>query len=698
MRSLVMAVLLLAFVPTPPPGSARSPSVQVYTTTITIPTYPYAPYLEIRHSDTYNIDYPWLDREAYEASNPQPAPQDYHAVVLENEWLRLTFLPGLGGRLYGITDMASGEELLYQNPVIKPTPWGPDQEPDKQLWWLAVGGVEWCLPVEEHGFEWALPWGYDTEVLPNGARITLWDSKANDRLRAEVTVFLPANEAALQVRPWLVNPTGSPVTFKFWHNAMLAPGAANTVGPDLRFVLPIDQVTVHSSGNFQEQEVLSWPVHGDGVDYSRLGNWDRWLGFFARPGAAEDWAGVYDGAARRGLARVFPSGGIRGVKGFAFGWRDPIDSSNWTDDGSTYVELHGGPSPTFWDSITLQPLQTLGWTETWLPVRDLPALSWANEAMAIGLEPGDNVVHLGLLSPGRHSATVKVWRRSDCTLLWQEAGVDLQPGVAAWRDLLGLEGGLEELLVSVFDGDQFLAATGDAVCWPPRSSVDLLPAVSGSTRFWVHWTGTDLGGGLAGYDIQVRDGDATAPWVDWRPDETLTGDFFQGEDGHTYAFRSRARDQWGNIEEWPANNWDDTFTTVLLQPAPVLITSAKVVQPLSVWPGDLLEFQVHLNNTGSLAASAGMSDMLPVWLELANQPWSSPGTAPPVVSGETITWHGEVPAGETVTVGFEAWLRFAPPDSVVSNTAWITDGLHPALAVRAVARVGRRVYVPLVWR
>ena len=53
-----------------------------------IPTYPYAAYLEIRHSDTYNMDYPWLNWPAYDASGPSPTPQDYTAIVVENPWLR----------------------------------------------------------------------------------------------------------------------------------------------------------------------------------------------------------------------------------------------------------------------------------------------------------------------------------------------------------------------------------------------------------------------------------------------------------------------------------------------------------------------------------------------------------------------------------------------------------------------------------
>jgi len=292
---------------------------------------------------------------------------------------------------------------------------------------------------------------------------------------------------------------------------------------------------------------------------------------------------------------------------------------------------------------------------------------------------------------------VQIWRRSDCSLLWQEDGVTLPPGAGTWRDVAGLGAGPEDLLVAVFDGEEFVGATGEAICWPPRSSVELLPAVTDSTTFWVRWNGTDLGGGLAGYDVQVRDGDATAPWADWQVNTTLITGEFQGEEGHTYAFRSRARDRWGNVESWPANPWQDTFTTVLLQPAPVLVTSAKVVQPLNVRPGEILEFQVHMANTGNLAANVQMTDTLPAWLELVNQPWTSVGGLP-AVNGETITWSGEVPAAGIVTAGFEARLLAVPPGGAVTNTAWIADGVHPALAVQAAARAWQRIYVPLILR
>jgi len=52
------------------------------TTTLSIPTYPYAAYLEPAYSATYNITYPVLDWDRYEASSPSPSPHDYELLVM----------------------------------------------------------------------------------------------------------------------------------------------------------------------------------------------------------------------------------------------------------------------------------------------------------------------------------------------------------------------------------------------------------------------------------------------------------------------------------------------------------------------------------------------------------------------------------------------------------------------------------------
>jgi len=673
--------------------------VQVFTTTLTIPTYPYAGFLEAEHSDTYNMTYYRLKWDEYEASNPQPSPHDYTAVVVENAWLRLTFLPELGGRLYGVTVKATGEELLYQNPVIKPTHWGPPE----QGWWLAVGGIEWCLPVEEHGYEWGEEWYYSVSATAEGATVWLWDTFSEERVRAEIRVYLPADQAAFTVTPRLANPTGDPVTFKFWNNAMLAPGAANTVGPELRFLVPIDHVTVHSRGDGYLPDAgqpMSWPTYG-GTDYSRLGNWNQWLGFFARPQAARDWACVYDKGIRRGVARVFPHQVAAGVKGFGFGWTQPIDPNNWTDDGSMYVELHGGPSPTFWDAITLNPSQALEWTETWLPLRDIPALSLATPDLALGLQVDGADLDLGVvLAGGGTGVDLRLWRRADpadCTPLWRQDGLSLAPGEAYAAHLAGIGLEADQIVLGVLEGSSLLALSGDLTCPAARSQVGALSTVQTATDFTVQWNTADPGGVLTGYDIQVRDGDTEALWVDWLTATTSTSAVFHGQDGHTYSFRSRARDVWGHVESWPAGGWEDTFTTVLLEPAPVLITSAKTASPVCVSPGDQVEFQIHLDNTGNLTATVQMTDPLPANIAVTAGPWISPTLPPPTLISGTVTWNGALAAGQTgITIGYTAQVLDVQPGESITNTAWIDDAADPILQRRAVLVQCPRIYLPLV--
>ncbi len=230
---------------------------------------------------------------------------------------------------------------------------------------------------------------------------------------------------------------------------------------------------------------------------------------------------------------------------------------------------------------------------------------------------------------------------------------------------------------------------------PPQSQVVSLASVQTTPAFTVTWSGQDAGWGIAGYDIQVRDGDAEAPWTGWLTATTATVALFGGQDDHTYTFRSRAWDDFGNLEPWPANKWQDTFTTILLEPAPVLITSDKVAQPLKVHVGDQMEFQIHLCNTGNLTASVQVSDTLPSNLVLVYGPWSNLPPAPAFISN-TVVWSGTLAAGEGGAIGFEATVLEAPPGGVITNAVWIDDGIHPVLRRQVTAQCWFDIYLPLI--
>jgi hypothetical protein len=152
---------------------------------------------------------------------------------------------------------------------------------------------------------------------------------------------------------------------------------------------------------------LSWPITG-GRDLSRLGNWAQWLGFFQRPAAAGDFSGVYDPGADEGMVRVYPSGVARGSKGFAAGWSAPIDSKAWTDDGSGYVELQGGLTPTYGDWYVLPPGGEITWNEVWYPVAGIGGVTVAAQGGAVHLAPSGGGLRVGVFptAPVRGLMTV----------------------------------------------------------------------------------------------------------------------------------------------------------------------------------------------------------------------------------------------------------------------------------------------------
>ena len=119
----------------------------------------------------------------------------------------------------------------------------------------------------------------------------------------------------------------------------------------------------------------------------------------------------------------------------------------------------------------------------------------------------------------------------------------------------------------------------------PSSSVQALPAQS-PAAFTVRWSGADIGGaGLKSFDVQVRNG-AGGAWTDLRSNTTETSAGFTGIGGHSYFFRSRARDIAGNLEPWPAD-YDAMTTVEALAPSsavlPLPATSRR--QVLVRWAG-----------------------------------------------------------------------------------------------------------------
>jgi uncharacterized repeat protein (TIGR01451 family) len=683
-----------------PPAVRASGTATVYASQITISTYNYAGYLRTKYDSTYNMYYRVLDRNKYTRDVRTRAPHTYDTIVIENDYLAATIIPALGGRVYSLVFKPTGNNEFYSNTVIMPTRWGPPQ----QDWWLAAGGMEWCLPVDEHGYEWGIPWTAATSADGDGVYVTLTDTAATDRLRARITLHLPHDKACLRVTPRIENPAGRGFWYKYWTNVQVAPGPSNTLSADFHFILPTDEVTIHSTGDSRvpkPKQPMSWPIY-KGLNWARLGTWDEWIGFFARPAASRDYQGVYDYGVDEGLARVFPATLARGAKGFAWGWNDAYPSSGWTHDGSYYAEVHGGIAPTFWDLTYLPPGGAIEWTETWYPVAGTGGLTTANAQAALNLRVSGDQVTVGAQPTSEQpGGLVALWRPGDAGPL-QRAAASLSPGTP-YQATFAPGGDLSELVLSYLDGDRHLLATTEPAPGkrPPVARVNALPPyVTSPGDLVVSWSGSDEDSCVLEYDVQVRDGYDGA-WTDWLTRTTaISSTYASGTHRHTYYFRVRARDLYGNLGSYGGDEWGEAFCSVLTSPAPVLETSRKGPSRFGALGGDVLTYTLSLRNTGNAdAATVWMTDTIPAELTLLTETIEVNGGGPVTHTTGQVSWQGTVTAGHTVEVVFatEVLSDVVVDLRPVTNTM-IVEHQDSVLLRQGAFVLGHTTFYPLVFR
>jgi hypothetical protein len=105
---------------------------------------------------------------------------------------------------------------------------------------------------------------------------------------------------------------------------------------------------------------------------------------------------------------------------------------------------------------------------------------------------------------------------------------------------------------------------------PPSVSMDALPQYTTSTAFWVSWTGTDTGSGVAYYNLQYQFNQGA--WQTLINNTPQNSFYFQNAQTGVYGFRVQAVDKAGNASAWPSG--PQTSTTVLVNPL-------AVIQPFS---------------------------------------------------------------------------------------------------------------------
>ncbi|MBQ6832493.1 MAG: DUF5107 domain-containing protein [Oscillospiraceae bacterium] len=148
-------------------------------------------------------------------------------VVLENEYLKATFLPQFGGKLHSLFDKVAGKELLFVNSVVRPCHLGVRNA------WMS-GGVEWnCGYVGHNAF--TCDWMHTARTrLEDGTPVLRFYQF--ERIRGivyQMDFFLPEQSRLLFVRTKIVNPQFKVVPMYWWSN-IAAPDV-----PGNRVIVPV---------------------------------------------------------------------------------------------------------------------------------------------------------------------------------------------------------------------------------------------------------------------------------------------------------------------------------------------------------------------------------------------------------------------------------------------------------------------------
>ncbi len=379
------------------PGQSRA-KVKAWEGTITIPTYGWAEDVnpkfwaleeEVKFSTTVkgSIVYPYTMQDHLFRTK---ADRTYKALFLENEYLKVTCLPELGGRLHSVFDKTENKEMFHLNDVIK-----PGMIAMRGAW--ISGGVEWNAGPHGHTVTILSP--VDALIGRNSdgsAYLEINNLEKSLRTRWTVRVTLHPGKAYLNEQIRIFNPTDAISPYYFW-NCTAFPNQ-----PGTRFIYPMTLGTDHNGVRF-----FSWPIH-KGKDISWLKNYETSSSVFSVD-CVFDFFGAYDVDMDRGIVQVADHLELSGKKAWTWGTWDfgLVSQQNLTDDDGPYIEVQSGPLPTQSDYGMLLPRQEVSWQEWWYPVHGFgDGFEYATKDIAIQTIREDDKLKLHILSTANFSKAI----------------------------------------------------------------------------------------------------------------------------------------------------------------------------------------------------------------------------------------------------------------------------------------------------
>lgn len=323
-------------------------------------------------------------------------PTALDVIVIENDRIRATVLPGFGGRIHSLFHKPTGRDLVYTNPVLQPADFALNGA------WFS-GGIEWNIGATGHTTLSCAPVHAARVTAPDGGEmVRLWEWERLRDLPFQVDLWLPDGSDFLHVGVRIRNPHEHPAPVYWWSNIAVPEGErTRVVAPADRawhfgYERTLNLVPVPESGSVDR----TYPLRSDfPADY-----------FYEVPDGARRWIASLD---ENGHGLVQTSTDLlRGRKLFLWGsgpggrrWQE------WLTEPGTggYAEIQAGLARTQLEHVPLEPGAEFSWLESYGPLSADPAAVHGDDWPAARAEAEQRLA--AALPRADVDAAYEAWRR-----------------------------------------------------------------------------------------------------------------------------------------------------------------------------------------------------------------------------------------------------------------------------------------------
>jgi len=422
---------------------------------------------------TYKIGQPeknpmFLEKRVYQGSSgvvyPHPVieqiddrrtDQEYTAVFLENEYLKIMILPELGGRIQRAYDKVKERDFIYYNQVIKPALVGLAGP------WIS-GGIEFNWP-QHHRPSTYSPVDFTIEENPDGSK-TVWVNEIELMFRTKgmAGFTLYPDKAYLEIKGRLFNRTPFPQTFLWWANP------AVKVNDHYQSVFPPDVYAVFDHG---KRDVSGFPIatgtyykvnYAPGTDISRYANIPVPTSYMAIR-SKYDFMGCYENDTEAGMLHVANHHFSPGKKQWTWGNGDfgQAWDRNLTDEDGPYIELMTGVfTDNQPDFSWLQPNEEKTFEQYFMPYSQVGVVKNATKDAMLNMEWEGDKLRIRAYATAKYEKVKISLLKND--ILEKEYIADLSP-YKVFDETCSAPGDMQQWKVVVTD-----ETAGLLVSWQPE--------------------------------------------------------------------------------------------------------------------------------------------------------------------------------------------------------------------------------------